>query len=80
MKPPGSDLSAAIGPQNIGAIIKAQGQREDLKAQQDRQDSLIKQILASPPQATNKNLLASQRFLQNQMPSLSSLDIPKLRT
>jgi hypothetical protein len=80
MKPPGSDLEDVLGPQNVGTIIKATGQREDIKAQQDRQDALIKQILASPPQATNKNLLASQRFLQNQMPSLSSLDIPKLRT
>lgn len=60
MKPPGSDLSAAIGPQNIGAIIKAQGQRQDLKAAQDRQDALIKQILASPPRTQRPNLLNRQ--------------------
>ena len=67
MKPPGSDLSAAIGPQNIGAIIKAQGQQETLKAQQDRQDALIKQILASPPQTQRTNLL--NRQLPEQLPS-----------
>jgi len=76
MQPPASNLEAALGPQNIGSVIKQIGQREERDEQRDRDEALLKQILAArvaapTTQTQNQNLL--NRHLRNQFSNASPL-------